>query len=153
MPSFTATVHGPAISFIERHPRSFSNPGKLCTSVAHLLPCRETLKCLPCGIDFFLPIEALFEQRAIELALPEDRPERSRLKIFVHRNGYRDRSVFYWFLHHAMTSLLPKSRKATSWVRGTSRLIFNQSAFRAFSEDCWKLHAAARGRSACPSFP
>jgi len=101
----------------------FPDPGKRCTSIAHLFPCRETLEMFALWYSlFFLPIEALFEQRAIELALPDDRPERSRLKIFVHRNGYRDRSVFYWFLHHAMTSLLPNSRKAMLLKKSTQGL-------------------------------
>lgn len=44
--------------------------------------------------DMSLTLQELFKQRAVELALADDRTERSRFKVFVHRDGYRDRAVF-----------------------------------------------------------
>lgn len=54
----------------------------------------------------------LFEYRPVELALADDRAERSGLKVFVHRDGDGDRIAFRLFLHHTMASLLANGSEA-----------------------------------------
>jgi hypothetical protein len=58
-----------------------------------------------------VPFQSL-KQRTIDLALTDYRSQRAGLEIAVNRNRHSDRSRWQHFLHDAMASPLPNSKKA-----------------------------------------